>query len=151
MKVMGQENIVEASKNFFHNLFKEPTSCPIAEILKVISLFPSHIFLVMINFFQEEIIEKYFIYTLSSFQKWKRPGPDNLTVELFFGFYDMLKGDLVKVVMNPKIWEGFRVLLTLPLLSLSKNFMLPLLLNISTLSPTIISSISSLKNSLQII
>jgi hypothetical protein len=49
---------------------------------------------------QEYISDKEILSTLSSFQKRKNPGPDELTIEFFLGFYDLLKSDLLKVALE---------------------------------------------------
>jgi hypothetical protein len=100
--VTGHEKVAEAGKKFFSNLFKEPLGCPIAEILKVISLFLSQISPKMNLSLQKEITENEFFQTLSSFQRCKISGPYGLTVEFYLGFYDLLKGDLLKVVNESK-------------------------------------------------
>jgi len=49
--------------------------------------------------------------TLSSFQKGKIHGPNDLTVEFFLGFFELLKFDLIKVVNESqrlgKVWNSF--------------------------------------------
>lgn len=73
-KVTGQKNIEEESKYFFKNLFKKPAGCPIAEISKVISLFPAHIFPEMNLSLQEEISEKRITSYPFVLSKVKTPG-----------------------------------------------------------------------------
>jgi hypothetical protein len=103
--VFGFEKTAQAGNTFFSNLFKEPLGCPTVEILKVISLFPSHITLELNDELKCEIIENEFFQTLSSFQRCKSPGPDGLMVEFYLGFNEFLKGDLFKVVNESK-WFG---------------------------------------------
>jgi hypothetical protein len=100
--VTDNENVTEAGKKFFSNMFKEPLGCPFAKILKVISLFLSQISPEMNLSLHKEITENDFFQTLSSFQRCKRPGPDGLTVEFYLGFYELLKGYLLKVVNESK-------------------------------------------------
>jgi hypothetical protein len=100
--------IVEASKIFFSSLFKAPTGCPISEILKFIILFHKSMTKEMNVSLLFEILEKEIFDTLSSFQKCKIPRLDGLTVELYLGFYELIKGDLLKVAKKSqrtcKIW-----------------------------------------------
>jgi hypothetical protein len=91
MKVIGQEKIVGAGKKN-SNLFKEPTGCPIAEILKVISLFPSYISLEMNNALQEDISEKVIVsypFIVPKMQNSRARRPNN---RFCLGFFETIKG-----------------------------------------------------------
>jgi hypothetical protein len=79
-KVSGQDKIAEVGI-FFSIIFKEPVGCPIAEILKVISLFPSFITDDMNTALQDEILEKELLQVLSSFQRCKSSSPDSFIVD----------------------------------------------------------------------
>ena len=46
----------------------------------------------------EEVIEEELRNIVSTFQRGKSLGPDGFTVDLFLGFYDLFKDDLLKVV-----------------------------------------------------
>jgi hypothetical protein len=52
----------------------------------------------MNNFLEAEVSESKVIGALSSMQKGKILGPDDLTVEFFLGFYNTMKEDLLNVV-----------------------------------------------------
>jgi hypothetical protein len=52
--------------------------CPIAEIIKVIDIFPRSITEDMNDSLLAQVIEEELLSTLSTFQKSKIPGPDGL-------------------------------------------------------------------------
>jgi hypothetical protein len=54
----------------------------------------------------EEVLEIEFFVSISPIKKGKSPRPNDLTMEFFLGFYDLLKEDLLKVVRGvPKDWK----------------------------------------------
>ena len=90
----------EVGKSFFKTLFKEPEGCNIQEILKVINLFPRLIDEEMNNSLGEEVTKEELEKIVYFIQKGKIPGPDGTTIEFFQGFYDLVKGGLLKVVQE---------------------------------------------------
>ena len=52
----------------------------------------------MKHYLMEEVSEEELSKVLHSFQKGKIPGPDGFTLDLFLGFYELLKTDIMKVV-----------------------------------------------------
>jgi hypothetical protein len=54
----------------------------------------------MNNSLEAEVTEEELLSTLSSIKKGKSLNPSNLSMKFYLGFYDLLKGDLLKVV-----WE----------------------------------------------
>ena len=83
---------------YFHNMFQEPASCPIMEMIKVIDLFPRAIIEEMNEELTKDITEEEIQQVLYSFEKGKSPGPDGFTLDFFLGFYDKTKDDLLAVV-----------------------------------------------------
>ena len=51
----------------------------------------------------EEVTEEELKVALHSFQKDKSLGPDGWNIELFLGMYDLLSGDLLKVLEDTKL------------------------------------------------
>ena len=49
---------------------------------------------------KEEVSEEELEKIVYSLQKGKSPGPDGFTIEFFQGFFDLVKGDLLKVVQE---------------------------------------------------
>ena len=45
----------------------------------------------------KDVTEEELSKILSTFQRGKSPGPDGFTLEFFLGFYEVIKGDLLKV------------------------------------------------------
>ena len=90
----------EVGEEFFKNLFKEPTGCNIQEILEVINLFPIMIEEEMNIHLKAEVTEEELEKVVYSCQEGKSPGPDELTIEFFQGFYDLVKEDLLKIVQE---------------------------------------------------
>ena len=82
----------------FQELFKQPAGCPIEEMLEVLDLFPRAITEEMNDELTKDILEEEITQVLHSFQKGKSPGPDGFTLEFFLGFYELIKGDLLKVI-----------------------------------------------------
>ena len=82
----------------FKNLFKAPPWASIVEVIRVAQLFP--------RFVEEEdnlsLMEELKV-TLHSFQKDKSPGLDGWTIEFFLGLYDLLGGDLLKVMEDTRL------------------------------------------------
>jgi hypothetical protein len=99
-KVFSFKYIAKVGKAYFSGLFKDPPGCPILEILKVVEIFPRSFTVDMNEYLQAEILEGEVLAIIEAFQKRKIPGPDWLIVEIFLGFYDLLKGDLLKVVQE---------------------------------------------------
>ena len=91
---------LEVGKSFFKTLFKEPEGCNIQEILKAINLFPILIDEEMNNSLREEVTEEELEKIVSSIQKGKILGLDGIAIEFFQGFYDLVKGDLLKAVQE---------------------------------------------------
>jgi hypothetical protein len=87
---------VEAIVHHFKSLFKEPQGCPIHEILQIFNLILWSISDEMNNSLEAELAEE--LSTLSSMKKGKSHDPNVLSMEFYLGFYDLLKGDLLKVV-----------------------------------------------------
>jgi len=54
----------------------------------------------MNNILLANIIEEEVLITLKAFQKSKIHGPDSLTVEIYLGFYDLVKADILKVIQE---------------------------------------------------
>ena len=52
----------------------------------------------MRKYLVKEISEEEVMTVLHSFQKGKSRSPDGFTLDLFLGFYDLLKDDILKVV-----------------------------------------------------
>ena len=53
----------------------------------------------------EEVIKEEHRKIISTFQKGKSPGPDGFTLDFFLGFYNLIKEDILEVVMNKKSQE----------------------------------------------
>ena len=53
-----------------------------------------------------EVVEGEVPEILHSFQKDKSPGPDGWPIEFYLGIFELIEGDLLKVVEESK-WEGF--------------------------------------------
>ena len=98
--VRSFEDKVEAGMDFFQNIFKEPEGCPIQEILEVLGFYPRMITKEMNEELTKEISEEEIRHTLHTFQKGKSPRPDGFTLELFLGFYDRIKEDILVVVIE---------------------------------------------------
>jgi hypothetical protein len=99
--VSSFEDIAEPGKFVFSELFKATPGCPIIEeILHIISIFPNSISEEMNASMKEDISNKKIVSTLSYFQKGKILGFDGLIVELYLGYYKLLKYDLLKVIQE---------------------------------------------------
>ena len=96
--VRSFEDKAEVGVDFFQNIFKEPEGCPIQKILEVLGVVVRMITEEMNEELTKKISEEEIRHTLHTFQKGKSRGPDRFTVELYLGFYDMLKKDILEVV-----------------------------------------------------
>jgi hypothetical protein len=98
-------------ENYFSELFKEPPGCTIEDILKVVSLYPKVVSNEDNDSLKEEIFVKEILSTLEAFHKGKSLGPNDLSVEFYLGFFELIKEDLKKVVNESrslgKIWPTF--------------------------------------------
>ena len=86
----------------FQDLFKEPAGCPIGEMLEVLDLFPRAIIEEMNDELTKDILEEEIKQVLHSFQKGKSPSLDGLTLEVFLGFYDLIKKDILALVQESR-------------------------------------------------
>jgi hypothetical protein len=66
----------------------------------VIDLFPSKITEELNKDLMERVTDTKIFDTLSAFQKSKSPGLDGMPVEFYLSFYDFLKEDIPKVVLE---------------------------------------------------
>eukprot|EP00253_Pinus_taeda_P035296 PITA_35296 len=87
----------------FRGLYKNPAGTNLAEIINVASHFP--------RFVEEEDFEDLeapvtmaeLESTIKWFQKEKSPGPDGWTIEFYIAFFELLGGDILKVVEESRI------------------------------------------------
>jgi len=79
-------------------LFKEQPGVSIAEVIRVAQLFPRFVGEDDNRMLMGEVSEMELSVVLHSFQKDKSPGPDGWPIEFFLGFFELIGGDLLKVV-----------------------------------------------------
>jgi mannosylglycoprotein endo-beta-mannosidase len=95
--------MVEVGVSCFHNLFLEPPSCTIQDILEVVSLFPSAVSEEMNESLSNEVLEDEVRATLFSMNGGKSHGLDGISVEFFMGYHENIKGYLLKVIRESQI------------------------------------------------
>jgi hypothetical protein len=81
--------------NHYSNLFKEPTQSKMAEILKLIFLFPQLIEEEDNRALFQEISKEELLAIISSFKRDKSLGPYDWNVEFFKDFFDIVGFDLL--------------------------------------------------------
>jgi hypothetical protein len=101
-KARSFDDIASAGKAHFQNLFKGPKVSNIADTMKVIRLFPRLFDQRMNDRLEADVTKEELKGVLFSFKKAKSPGPDGWTVEFYLGFYNMLEGELLRVVGDLK-------------------------------------------------
>ncbi|KAH9294276.1 hypothetical protein KI387_040518, partial [Taxus chinensis] len=82
----------------FSNIFKEPETPNIVEIVKVASYFPKFVSEEDNQQLYEVVSQDELSTVLTSFQKARSLGPNGWTIDFFLGFFDMLGDDLLNVV-----------------------------------------------------
>jgi hypothetical protein len=92
------EGIKTMGKRHFQTLFKEERRTNIADIIKLALYFPSFMDEEGNRELYAEVTEAELKDTLQSFQKDKIPGPDDWSIEFYLGFFDLIGGDILKVI-----------------------------------------------------
>ena len=89
----------------FKNLFKEHAQMSIAEVIRTAQLFLRFVEEDDNVVLMEEVTEGELKEVLHSFQKEKSLGPDGWTIEFFLDLFELLGGDLLRVMEDTIIIE----------------------------------------------
>ena len=87
----------------FKSLYKEPAQESIAEVIRVVELFPRFVEEEDNLALMEEVTEEELKGVLQSFQKDKSLGPYGWSIEFFLELYEILGEDLLKVVEDTRL------------------------------------------------
>ena len=82
----------------FKNILKSPPQATLAEVIRVAQLFPRFVVEEDKNELMEVVSEEELKDALSILDKDKIPVPNGWTIEFFIGLFDLIGGDLIKVV-----------------------------------------------------
>jgi hypothetical protein len=96
----GIENL---GKRHFQTLFKEDRRANIVDIIKMALHFPRFVDEEGNRDLYAEVTETELKDTLQSFQKDKSPSPDDWTIEFYLGFFDLIGGDILKVIEESRL------------------------------------------------
>jgi len=95
-------NIAGAGKQHFQMLFKKPENAHIAELMKVVRLFPRFFEERMNANLEEEVTKDELKAVLESFKREKSPVAGGWTVEFYLGFDEYLEQEILRVIEEPR-------------------------------------------------
>jgi hypothetical protein len=87
----------------FSNIFKEPLRENMVEIIKLSTYIPRFVNIEQNGILMEEVRKEESKAILCSLQKDKIQGPYGWPMELYFGFYELIEEDLLRVVEKSKV------------------------------------------------
>lgn len=90
----------------FRNLFRSQHEISIVEILQIAQMFPRFVEEEDNKYLMVEVTKGEIFEVLQSFQKYKIPRSNRWPIEFYLGFYDLIGGDLMKVVEESR-FAGF--------------------------------------------
>jgi hypothetical protein len=101
--VTSFEGLEKLGKIHFHSLFKADGRENITDIIRLALYFPSFVDEEGSRELFVEFIEFALKDTLQSFQKDKIPGPYGWSIEFYLGFFDMIEGNILKVIEESRL------------------------------------------------
>jgi len=101
--VTSFEGISNFGKKHFQTLFKDDQRANLANIIKLALYFPIFVDGEGNQDLLAKVTEAELKDTLQSFQKDKSPGPDDWSIEFYLGFFDLIGGNILKVIEESRL------------------------------------------------